>query len=160
MGPLAFVGPVLRIVTSILGGDFVGGVKSLLKDVADGKVSVAEAEAQVDVAWADAKARMTEALSESAADVFGEAQKTIQASFQSDDPMVRRAWAFVVWSQTLVLLWYQIGIPVYVKMFGGGFPRTGDDLLQWAYALVGGALGLGLMGSAKQAISGAMRGRR
>jgi len=160
MGPLSFVGPVLKIVSSILVGDFVGGIKSLLKDVADGKVTVAEAEAKVDVAWVDAQARMTEALAANAADVFGEAQKTIQASFQSEDPMVRRAWAFVVWSQTLVLLWYQIGIPVYVKFFGGGFPRTGDDLLQWAYALVGGALGLGLMGGAKQAVSSAIRGRR
>lgn len=160
MGPLAFIGPVIKIVASVMSGGFVGGVKSLLQDVAEGRVTVAEANAKVDVAWADAQAQMTEALSESAADVFGEAQKTIQASFQSDDPMVRRAWAFVVWSQTLVLLWYQLGIPIYVKVFGGGFPRTGDDLLQWAYALVGGALGLGLMGSAKAAVSSAIRGRR
>lgn len=150
MGPLAFIGPVMSIVSGVLGGGgFSGLIKDVVKAVADGKMSADEAMARVEEARAAAEAEMTRALAASAADIFASAQETIRASFQSDDPMVRRAWAFVVWSQTFVLLWYQIGIPVYIKVFGGTFPRTGDDMLQWAYALVGGALGLAGIGAVK-----------
>lgn len=150
MGPLAFIDPVISIVSGVLrSGSFSGVLKDVVQAVADGKMSADEAKARIAEAQASAEAEMTKALSASAADIFASAQETIRASFESDDPMVRRAWAFVVWSQTFVLLWYQIGIPFWIKAFGGTFPRTGDDMLQWAYALVGGALGLAGIGAVK-----------
>ena len=150
MGPLAFIGPVLSIVSSVLRGDgFTGVIKNVVQAVAEGKMSADEAKARIAEAQAQAEADMTKALAASASEIFGAAQETIRASFQSDDPMVRRAWAFVVWSQTFVLLWYQIGLPFWIKAFGGTFPRTGDDMLAWAYALVGGALGLAGLGAVK-----------
>ena len=160
MGPLAFIGPVMSVITSVLsGGGFMGTVKELIKAVERGDISAADAEARIETAWADAQARMTEALAKSSSEIFASAQETIRASFKSDDPMVRRAWAFVVWSQTSVLLWYQIGIPVYVKLFGGSFPVTGDDLLKWAYALVGGALGVGALSGVKRSVTDILKRR-
>ncbi|WP_269581985.1 hypothetical protein [Roseibium sp. Sym1] len=138
----------------------MGSVKDIINAVAKGEMTAAEAEAKADAAWSQAQAQIAESLATAASDIFGEAQQTIRASFQSSDPMVRKAWAYVVWSQTTVLLWYQVGLPVYVKIFGGSFPRTGDDLLQWAYALVGGALGIGMIGGAKDAVAGMFKSRR
>ncbi|WP_319775508.1 3TM-type holin [Breoghania sp.] len=150
MGPLAFIGPVLGIVSDVLRGDaFAGTIQSVIRAVADGEMSADQANARIAEAQAEAEAEMTKALAASASEIFASAQETIRASFQSDDPMVRRAWAFVVWSQTGVLLWYQIGLPFWIYFFGGSFPRTGDDLLMWAYALVGGALGLAGLGAIK-----------
>jgi hypothetical protein len=79
--------------------------------------------------------------------MFAEAQETVRKSFQAQDWFTRNAWSYVIWSQTSVLLWYQIGVPFFVLFTGSSFPKTGDLLLQWAYALVGGALfGLGMKG--------------
>ncbi|MEI2387484.1 hypothetical protein [Breoghania sp. JC706] len=161
MGPLAFVAPVVSVVSAVLRADgFSGAIKDVVQALADGDISADEANARIAEAQAGAEAEMTRALSASASEIFGAAQETIRASFQSDDLMVRRAWAFVVWSQTLVLLWYQIGLPFWIKAFGGTFPRTGDDMLSWAYALVGGALGLAGLGAVKGAGSNFLNRRR
>lgn len=152
------------IVTSLVGAavkalakNFFPSAIKIIDDLAEGKISPNDAKARMTEAQEAAKADIADSLSGAAASMFESGQKTIRDSFLSEDPMVRRAWAFVVWSQTIVLLWYQIGIPVYVKLFGGSFPRTGDELLSWAYALVGAALGAPYLKAGMSAMIGGRR---
>lgn len=131
---LAILSALLPIIAGRIFDSFDLGQKlSLTKEqfIEQTKQHVADASAEIEKAWAEASAKMA-----------AEAQATVRASFNAPDWLTRNTWAFVVWSQLCVLLWYQIGIPVYIHLYGGTFPRTGDDLLQWAYALIGGALGV------------------
>lgn len=126
------------------GGGLLGTVNSVIDAVAKKQMSADEAKAKVEASWAEAWAKAEAAWADAAAKMYAEAQETIRSSFNARSWVTRNAWAFVVISQTFVLLWYQVGIPVFIKIFGGTFPRTGDDLLQWAYLLVAGALGIGV----------------
>ena len=146
MIPLATIamGAFTLVKSLIAGGSIMSTVSDVLDAVARGDMNASEAKARIAEAEAAAWAEAEKAYMQASADIFAEAQQTIRASFTAKSWAARNAWAFVVLSQTLVLLWYQIGIPVYVWAFSAPFPRTGDDLLQWAYALVAGALGIGV----------------
>lgn len=130
---------------------FGGGLSSAITDITGmlerKEISAQEAAARIEEAQARAWSEASIAHSNAASEAFEEAQKTIRESFTAKSWFARNAWAFIVWSQTTVLLWYQVGIPFYVHFFGGTFPRTGDDLLYWAYALIAGALGIGAIQS-------------
>ncbi len=65
--------------------------------------------------------------------------------------MVAIVWAVAAVSQLAVLLWHQIGIPflvyVYREWWGVAkfaYPSSGTTV-EWAYALLGGLLGLGAL---------------
>lgn len=126
--------PIISLVLGKVFDSLDLGLKlNLTKEqfIEQSKQALFQSAGEIEKAWADATKV-----------AIAEAQATIRASFSAPDWLTRNTWAFVAWSQTLVLLWYQMGIPFYVWYFGGTFPRTGDDLLQWAYALVGGAIGV------------------
>jgi hypothetical protein len=58
---------------------------------------------------------------------------------------LQRVWAFVVISQSMMLLWFQFGIPLIVALgIVWRWPPSGDTA-QWAYLLVGACLGMGPM---------------
>lgn len=107
------------------------------------KITEAEMDAMLKQAVAEAMAEIETAWAKAAAEIYASAQATIQASFSAPGWWTRNAWAFVVVSQTFVLLWYQLGLPLVATASGWTILRTGDGLLQWAYLLIGGALGIG-----------------
>lgn len=135
------------IATAILNG-VLGKALDAFKLWTEKKITQAEMDAQVKEAVTFAVAQIEAEWAKAAADIFASAQQTVRASFKASSWFVRNAWAFVLYTQTCVLLWYQVGIPLVTWAFDlapGTIPRTGDDLLQWAYLLVGGALGLGVI---------------
>lgn len=141
---LAILGPIISLVAGRVFDSFDLGQRLKLtreQFVEETRQHVAASSAEIEKAWAEATAK-----------IIAETQATVRASFTSSSWVTRNAWAFVVLSQTLVLLWYQVGIPFYVHLFGGTFPRTGDGLLQWAYALVAGALGIGALQSGRETV--------
>lgn len=50
--------------------------------------------------------------------------------------LIRIAYFYTVMTQASVLLFYQIGVPYIVWVWGGSFPSPGDQLLQWGYGLL------------------------
>jgi|SRR5882672_1545676 len=71
----------------------------------------------------------------------------MQAMVQSK--IMQRVWAFVTISQSLMILWFQIGIPIVVVVvhnYTGAtdfrWPSSGDTAM-WAYLLVATCLGMG-----------------
>ena len=154
----AVVFPVLKSLFT--GGSFMSSVDNIIDAVAKNEMSASEAKAKTAQAWAGAWAEAEKQYAKSSEKAFGHAQETIRSSFEAQSWLARNAWAFVVISQTLVLLWYQVGLPWVVWLFDipltgpGSIPRTGDGLLQWAYALVAGALGIGVI---KGNLSGFMK---
>lgn len=154
------------LVKSLVGGGgFLDTVNNVIDAVAKKEMTATEAKASVAKSWADAWSAAEQQYAKSAADVFAKAQETIQASFKVEGWFTKNAWAFVVVSQTLVLLWYQAGLPMVVYVFDipltgpGSIPRTGDQLLGWAYALVGGALGIGVIKGNLSGIAGKLIGK-
>lgn len=134
------------VLSSMFGG-LLDTVRGILKDYQDRKISEVEADAQIKEAFASAQAAIEAAWAKAAGEIYAAAQETIRASFTAPSWFTRNAWAFVLISQTLVLLWYQVGIPMVTWAFSlapGSIPRTGDDLLMWAYFLVAAALGIGV----------------
>jgi hypothetical protein len=69
-------------------------------------------------------------------------QSLMGAAVQS--PLIARTWAFVTISQGMMLLWFQFGIPFIIAAgWVKSWPSAGSTA-DWAYALVGGLLGLGM----------------
>jgi len=57
--------------------------------------------------------------------------------------LMQNVWGFVTISQSLMLLWFQLGIPFIVAMgWVVRWPSSGDTAA-WSYALVGACLGMG-----------------
>jgi hypothetical protein len=57
--------------------------------------------------------------------------------------LIRWTWATVTLSQLIVLLWHQLGIPALVYFTQVPYPSSGSTV-EWAYALLGGLVGLGV----------------
>lgn len=154
-----FAAIVASIVSGAAGkviGEVLDRGVDLYKAYLNKEISKQQYEAAKEQARLEAQAEIEESWAEASTKIYVAAQETLRASFQAPGWLTRNAWAFVVVSQTLVLLWYQIGLPFYVYFVdipligAGAFPRTGDDLLMWAYAIVGGALGIGAWMMRKQ----------
>ena len=102
----------------------------------------------------EAKQAMALALTAAFKEIEVAHEQALTAIYQSfmgavvQSPIMQRTWAFITISQGLMLLWFQIGIPVVVLIVRQwndkfNFPSSGNTA-DWAYALVGGCLGLGL----------------
>jgi len=131
------------LVKNVMSGSFTKAAVGIVDRLAAGKISAEEAKAEIAKAESDAWARGQEASAKAASEMFAAAQETIQASFKSPDWFTRNAWAFVLISQTFVLLWYQLGVPWITYLKGlDKFPTTGDPLLYWANGIVLACLGI------------------
>lgn len=134
---------VAAIVKGLVGGA-LGSIENIATAFINKQVSKEQFEAELRQIGIKALADAEVAGAEAEARIFEAAQETVRASFSAPSWWTRNVWAFVVTSQTIVLLWFQIGVPFLVYFTGMPFPRTGDDLLKWAYAVVIGALGVGV----------------
>lgn len=107
------------------------------------------------------EAQLRQEMVKAAATVETTYAQELTKGFQSfigaakDNRMLSLGWAFVLYSQTTVLLWHQMGIPFYVWYAStderaASWPLSGSTV-DWAYALValclgGGAIALKMQG--------------
>jgi hypothetical protein len=133
------------MIVNALAGGIANAAVEAFKLYQNKQINEAEFESRVRQSALESASKIETAWAKAAADITAETQKTVRDSFNAPSWVARNAWAFVVVSQTLVLLWYQVGVPALVYFTATPWPRTGDLLLQWAYALVAGALGIGWM---------------
>lgn len=139
---------IAALVKGLLGG-VLGSVENIATAYFNKQISKEQFEAELRQIGIKALADAEVAGAEAEARIYEAAQQTVRASFSAPSWWTRNVWAFVATSQTIVLLWYQVGIPLWVYFIGlkaghDKFPTTGDDLLVWAYALVGACLGIGV----------------
>ena len=111
---------MIATILKFLTGGLVDGIVDLGKSYINKEISEAEFRSRVEIALADSATKITESL-----------QATIRSS-----PVLQRALAFVMVSQTLVLLLYQLGGPLWPMITGDVFPAP-VITVEWAYALVG-----------------------
>lgn len=102
------------------------------------------------------EAQLAEKLKEAVLAAFAEVEKrhldsitktyTAFVQAMTTNPVITAGWKFVIYSQTLVLLWHQVGIPAFVMLVHWFFdpkfiyPSSGTTV-EWAYALL--TVGLG-----------------
>ena len=151
---------MLKILLDLVGGPIV--------DTILGKISgIATAYINKQVTEEELRAKVKQALVES----FTEVEKAHAASLtQTYDSFMRATaqnqlmqvvWGAVTLSQLFVLLWHQVGIPVFVFLVGRPFPSSGATV-DWAYALLALCLGGGAValrtGPGADAIGSRLRG--
>ena len=117
------------IINAITGGLF-SSITDISKAYFNKQISEAEANAKIQTAIQAANARIEEAQEQATTQIAESSQATIRASV-----ILQRAVGFVVISQTLVLMIYQIGGLVWPLMIGVAFPEPAITI-EWAYALV------------------------
>jgi hypothetical protein len=81
----------------------------------------------------DIEVANAEALTKTYASFMGAVEKSL---------VLQVVWAMVTVSQLFVILWHEVGIPALVYVTGLPYPSSGPTS-GWAYALVGGCVGLG-----------------
>jgi len=103
---------------------------------------------QKQITLAELNAKVQEALIAAFAEVQKSQSAALAQTFASfmdgakNSKLMRIVWAIVVLSQLGVLLWAQVGIPAFGRLFGGEWPSAGATI-DWAYLLVVGLCGLG-----------------
>lgn len=123
-------------------------IGTIISLVAGKLLSAYEAFQRKEITKAELDARVKEATLQATVDTEKAVQETVASvtasiySAISQSKIMQWVWAGVVGSQTLVLLWHQIGIPAYVNFTGDSWPSSGATV-EWAYLLVAAALGLG-----------------
>lgn len=136
--PLFAAGGVLKAVASFVLPTLLPSLAGIARDFRDGKISEKELDVRLEEAALDSFARVEESHGKALAETFGAFMDAA-----SKTPMMARVWAAVTLSQLAVLLWHQVGIPAIVAMgFVDKYPPSGSTV-EWAYLLVGGAIGLG-----------------
>lgn len=103
-----------------------------------GEISKEEMNARIAETIANSAAKMHVADAEALASTFGAAMGAI-----SKNRLMQFGWLAVLVSQLWTLFWYQWIVP-FGQFMGWWFnyPSPGETLV-WAYALVGGCIGLG-----------------
>lgn len=116
------IGPILDLADKYLN-------RQITKDQLEAQLKIA-----ITQAFADVERAHAESLTETYKAFIGAAK---------DNRTLSMGWAVTLYSQLLVLLWHQVGIPAYAK-FVGPWPSSGTTV-DWAYALVALCLGGGAM---------------
>jgi hypothetical protein len=117
---------VIPSIISAITGGLLSQVTGIVKLFIDKKITEEEMKVRLEGLILDAFTKQ-----------FSEMQATIRSSV-----VFARAVAFVLVSQTFVLLWYQWGAGAYQIATGTSWPSPGTTI-DWAYALVALVLGGG-----------------
>jgi hypothetical protein len=133
MGFLAsiFSGPIL---TSLING-LAGPLENIYKDYINGKISKEQLLEQIQAAMLAAFAQVETAYLDSITKTY---TTFIQAA--SQNPVMTKAWSWVLYSQLGVLVYHQLFIPIIVLLFGIKYPSSGMTV-EWSYALIALCLG-------------------
>lgn len=116
-------------------------LESIFHDYIQGKISKEQLAEQIKAALLQAFAQVEAQYLDSITKTYG---SFVQA--MATNPVITAGWKFVIYSQTLVLLWHQVGIPAFVMIVHWLFdPRfvypSSGTTVDWAYALL--TVGLG-----------------
>lgn len=151
MNILALLPTAFGIVKSLFtGGDFTKGVVSIFSKLVDGKVSKEQAEIELKQLQTKAWTDVEQTFLSKSAEIYKEAQVTFRETFKSEDPLIRWMLPFIVYSQGFVLFYYQFIVPLMTAVgFVSNYPSPGDTIA-WAYALLGGVIGLNVIDRVKQ----------
>jgi hypothetical protein len=128
---------VIAAIVKLLTGGLVDRVLDLGQAYFKKEIDKAEFEARVKIAAQDTAAKVEASWAEASASIARATQSTLKAS-----PILQRAWASVLFLQTAVLVFYQIGAPAYQVITGTPWPSPGISL-EWAYLLVAAMIGAG-----------------
>lgn len=132
---------MIAAVLSMFGGQIVGTildkVEGAFKAYINKEITREQLAAEIQKAMLETFAEVEKAHADALAKTY---QSFMGAVVKSR--LMQVVWASVTLSQLLVLLWHQVGIPAYVHFTGLDYPSSGSTV-EWAYALVGAAIGLG-----------------
>lgn len=127
------------IISAITGG-LLDKVEGAFKSYFEHKTTREQLQAEVHKALLATFAEVEKAYADSLAKTYA----TFMAAAQTNAAF-RNVWVFLTISQSLVLIWHQVGIPFYTFATGIRYPSSGTTV-EWAYALVAGLVGLGAYG--------------
>ena len=134
---------MISAILRAVGGQFVDTLLSKVTGIFESyfkkEISLTELRTQLQRALLETAAEIEKAHSEALARTYA---SFMQAVAQSK--LMQVVWGSVVISQTLVLLWHQIGIPALCYHVGNKacYPSSGTTV-EWAYLLVAALCGLG-----------------
>jgi hypothetical protein len=126
-----FSGPILTSLVNSL----IGPLEKIYGDYIQGKISKEQLAEQL-------QAAMVSAFAQIEAQFLDSITKTYTTFIQtaSQNPVMTRAWAAVLYSQLFVLIWHQWVIPLLVLVFDVKYPSSGVTV-NWSYALIALCLG-------------------
>lgn len=134
------LGGVIGSIVASVANNAVAEVGKAFQAHANKQISIAEVEAKVKEVIATAFAEIEKAAYEAIAKTFDSFTKALVQS-----KLMQVTWASVVFSQLLVLVWHQVGIPFVIFMgYAKQYPSSGTTV-EWAYLLLGLCLGAGPM---------------
>ncbi len=134
---------MLSAILTSVGGAFISkffdAAKDIFHDYQQGKITAEEC-----------KTRLLTSLLETAKAVEVSHSETLAKTYDSftkamvQSKLMQCVWASVCWSQLLVLVWYQAGVPLLCYAVGNKtcFPSAGSTI-EWAYLLLAACLGMG-----------------
>ena len=132
---------MLSAIFSSLGGSivnaFLGKAMEAFTAYNNKQISLEELRSRVNIAmmesFKEVEISHAEALAKTYATFMGAVEKSL---------LLKVVWAMVTISQLLVLLWHEVGIPAFVYIMETPYPSSGTTS-EWAYALLGGCVGMG-----------------
>lgn len=127
---------MIGLVVKLLTGGLLDKVLGLYDKYAAGQITKAELDADVAKARIEAETAAQAEFSKMATSIAESTQATIRSS-----PVMQRAVVGILFLQTVVLFWHQIGAGAYYEITGRVWPSPGISL-EWAYLLVASGLGM------------------
>lgn len=133
------IGALSGSVVKGLADTLFGKVESIFKEYFQGQVTKEQLLVELQKALLTSFVEVEKAHAESLSKTY---QSFMDAAARNNKLAI--AWAVVLYSQVVVLLWSQLGIPALCFFMGNRscWPSAGTTV-DWAYALVAGLLGLG-----------------
>ncbi len=128
---------VLAALAGPLADGLLGRVITLVQNYQNKQLTEAQLRAELEKALVSAAAEVEKEHADTLARSYGAFLATTRHS-----PLLQSAFAAVIYSQLVVLLWHQLGIPAYVALAGRAYPSSGTTV-EWAYLLLAACLGLG-----------------
>lgn len=127
------------IIAKILTGGLLDKITGLAESYVKGQVTKAEFEAQVKIETGKAGVEIEQAWLKAASEQYESFQKSVRSSV-----VLQRAYAVVMISQLAVLVFYQMGASAFKLATGTDWPIP-QAVIEWAYLLLGIAMGGGLI---------------
>lgn len=121
---------MIGVLVKLLTGGLLDRVIGIYDKYADGKITKAQLDADVEKARIEAEKAAEAEFSKMAASIAESTQATVRAS-----PVIQRAWAAGMTLQFFVLVWYQIGASAFEVYAGVKWPDPGISL-GWGVSLL------------------------
>jgi hypothetical protein len=139
---------MLSGIIASLGGAFIdkffGNALKAFEAYQNQKISMEELKVRLQTAMVSAAKEVEVSHSETLAKTYASFMGAVVQS-----KLMQVVWAAVTLSQLVVLVWHQLGIPMFVMIMrnyvpGFNYPGSGNTV-EWAYLLLGACVGMGPM---------------